>query len=54
MLAAVVIATVPEPWINLIAVEIKRGRITTGIAVVARPSAMKLPRPESEITLPRK
>ena len=53
MLAAVVIATVPEPWINLIAVEIKRGRITTGIAVVARPSAMKLPRPESEITLPR-
>ena len=53
MLAAVVMATVPEPWINLIAVEIKRGRITTGIAVVARPSAMKLPRPESEITLPR-
>ena len=51
--AAVVIATVPEPWINLIAVEMINGRITIGIAVSASPPAIKLPRPESLMIWPR-
>lgn len=33
ILAAVVMATVPEPWMNLIAVEMISGRMMIGIAV---------------------
>ena len=52
MLAAVVMATVPEPWINLIAVEMMNGRTTIGTAVPARPSAIYVPSPLSLIIWP--
>ena len=40
MEAAVVIATVPEPWMKRIAVEITRGRMMIGMAVCERLSGI--------------
>ena len=50
--AAVIIATVPEPWMKRMIVAIRNGRRIAGRLVSTMASAMTVPTPLSRISMP--